>query len=53
MALPEHHYCASRKEPPAEELDRLLRLLIREQGILIKTRELLAKQAERRPKLEE
>jgi hypothetical protein len=36
-------YCAARKEPPAQELDRLITLIIREQGRLIsKNRQLLA-----------
>jgi hypothetical protein len=36
-------YCAARKEPPAQELDRLITLIIREQGRMIaKNRELLA-----------
>jgi hypothetical protein len=36
-------YCAAQKEPPGEELDRLLKLIIREQGNLIaKNRELIA-----------
>jgi hypothetical protein len=38
-----HAYCAAQKEPPVEELDRLLKLIIREQGNLIaKNRELIA-----------
>jgi hypothetical protein len=28
-------YCAGRREPPAEEFDRLVTLIIREQGKLI------------------
>ncbi|MGH8635758.1 MAG: hypothetical protein ACREUZ_01335 [Burkholderiales bacterium] len=37
-------YCAALKEPPADELDRLVKLLIREQGNLIaQNRELIAK----------
>lgn len=36
-------YCAGRKEPPPEELDRLITLIVREQGRLIsKNRQLLA-----------
>ena len=36
-------YCAARKEPPAQELDRLITLIIREQGRMIsKNRQLLA-----------
>ena len=36
-------YCAAQKEPQAEELDRLLKLIIREQGNMIaKNRELIA-----------
>ena len=36
-------YCAGRKEPPPEELDRLIALIVREQGRLIsKNRQLLA-----------
>jgi hypothetical protein len=37
-------YAASQKEPPWEQFDRLIQLIIREQGLLIaKTRELLTK----------
>jgi hypothetical protein len=37
-------YCAGQKEPPWPELDRLIVLIVREQGKLIaKNRELLAK----------
>jgi hypothetical protein len=37
-------YCAARKEPSAQEFDRLIKMLIREQGNLIaKNRELIAK----------
>jgi hypothetical protein len=44
-------YCDGRKELPFPELDRLITLIIREQGnIIAKNRELLAKQAERRAK---
>jgi hypothetical protein len=36
-------YCAGRKEPLAEELDRLITLIVREQGRMIsKNRRLLA-----------
>ena len=36
-------YCAARKEPPAQELDRLITLIIREQARMIsKNRQLLA-----------
>ena len=36
-------YCAGRKEPPPPELDRLVSLIIREQGRMIsKNRQLLA-----------
>ena len=36
-------YCAGRKEPPLDELDRLISLIVREQGRLIsKNRQLLA-----------
>jgi hypothetical protein len=37
-------YCAGRKEPPFAELDRLIQLIVREQGLLIaRNRELIAK----------
>jgi hypothetical protein len=36
-------YCAGRREPPAEEFDRLVTLIIREQGKLIaRNRQLIA-----------
>ena len=36
-------YCAARKEPPADQLERLIALIIREQGRLIsQNRQLLA-----------
>lgn len=42
-------YCAGRKEPPWHELDRLIQLIVREQGNLIaKNRELLAQIRERK-----
>jgi hypothetical protein len=45
-------YCDGRKELPLAELDRLITLILREQGKTVaKNRELLAKQAERRTKL--
>ena len=38
-------YCASEREPPWPEFDRLIALIVREQGKLIaKNRELLAAQ---------
>jgi hypothetical protein len=38
-------YCAGEREPPWPELDRLIALIVREQGKLIaKNRELLAAQ---------
>lgn len=41
-------YCAGRKEPPWSELDRLIQLIVREQGNLIaKNRQLLAHIRER------
>ena len=42
-------YCAGRKEPPFTELDRLVTLIIREQGkIIAHNRELLRKIRDRR-----
>lgn len=42
-------YCAGRKEPPFPELDRLISLIIREQGQMIaRNRERLARNRARR-----
>lgn len=45
-------YCAGLKEPPFEELDRLVALIVREQGKMIaKNRDLLAGIRAKKPRL--